>query len=875
MCVRIAKATFFLYTASIQVFIAAKEIIDVRLVNGQTPYDGQVEMYVSGYDAWLPVIDKDGTGWTTFEADVTCRELGFPGEMSYGSKSDALTGDERLHVDCPREASTLEKCTFNVGNMTNDKTAATVKCNYDGYVGCFQYKADTMSELKVDYTDNMTIHYCLEYCRNINTRDRYENVGLNGGNGCYCLSRSQFGNYERMNDQWLCDNHCFGDASQVCGSDNQYGLYEISMGACGGRLNGNRTIYSPGFPGNYPMNQSCSWILHTSPEKVIRLNVVMYHMAGENDTLAITETVKGRTRNIRISNSAVYSCSNLVHITFSSQVQTNTSGGAFAIKFDEIVPDCKEPLAMDKSLSYDGTCPYFHGDVISITCDKNHKLGTSHRIIGCKRDGQWNDTIPTCAVIDCGDPGNVENADRIIKGDAFTYNSTVEYNCHDGYHGDRNGSIFCTETGDWTVKPKCIRKGMITAAVVTTSVVITVLGAVFVAASIYSRFLLKRKNNEVARERGQNNTSNGRFDVTELQQCGSTGVSEIFEDSMPQQHHVVEPAERCLGEEDTQSSKAQTRKLSVRSTGVTENENINISINHGNDAAVNNIIVIHNTEMAGTTSTFGAKGNEHLKAIDDVNYASTRNNTDPMRHIKTSQACQNTEGKNDETGRTDFNVTSCIPQPKELESHGNCVYQSVSPAEDDDVNTTVDDALTSNDFTIMIQNMAYESCDTVMNQDDTCVEATKNKSTNSINMDDAQHRVETPERNHDTEKDSRDFGRANEDPGISLSNPRDREYPDKNEPSNQAEDDGLYTEIDHAVEECCIMVHNLVYETADPTLCTGNDDVDITVENVTYETITNDIRVREADEEMVVNMAYVSADDLAMDEPHYDVLSET
>ena len=47
---------------------------DVRLIDGQTIFDGQVEICLNGL--WVPVCDDM---WTNRDAEVVCRQLGHNG----------------------------------------------------------------------------------------------------------------------------------------------------------------------------------------------------------------------------------------------------------------------------------------------------------------------------------------------------------------------------------------------------------------------------------------------------------------------------------------------------------------------------------------------------------------------------------------------------------------------------------------------------------------------------------------------------------------------------------------------------------------------------------------------------------------------------
>ncbi|XP_070570517.1 uncharacterized protein [Ptychodera flava] len=98
-------------------------------------------------------------------------------------------------------------------------------------------------------------------------------------------------------------------------------------------------------------------------------------------------------------------------------------------------------------------CPYLIGDTVSITCKIGFKFSIPNHAVKCQQDATWNGTLPRCIAIDCGNPGEVENADRI--GTQYSYNSTVIYTCHDGYYTNGSGTIRCTIEGRWTEKPSC------------------------------------------------------------------------------------------------------------------------------------------------------------------------------------------------------------------------------------------------------------------------------------------------------------------------------------------------------------------------------------------------------------------------------------
>ena len=65
-------------------FTATCEDGDVRLVDGDSEYEGLVEVCLS--QRWGTV---NGDGWSSVDTRVVCRQLGYPTEGYYGSTSAA------------------------------------------------------------------------------------------------------------------------------------------------------------------------------------------------------------------------------------------------------------------------------------------------------------------------------------------------------------------------------------------------------------------------------------------------------------------------------------------------------------------------------------------------------------------------------------------------------------------------------------------------------------------------------------------------------------------------------------------------------------------------------------------------------------------
>ena len=69
-------------------------LVDVRLTGGRGPHEGLVEIYHKG--VWGMVCDNK---WDIADAEVVCRQLGFPGAKSAHCCSNFGAGPSKIWLD--------------------------------------------------------------------------------------------------------------------------------------------------------------------------------------------------------------------------------------------------------------------------------------------------------------------------------------------------------------------------------------------------------------------------------------------------------------------------------------------------------------------------------------------------------------------------------------------------------------------------------------------------------------------------------------------------------------------------------------------------------------------------------------------------------
>ncbi|XP_070570657.1 uncharacterized protein [Ptychodera flava] len=430
--------------------------VPVKLTDGVLPNEGFVEVFDSEH-GWLKVclVGKNDGTWNWNAANVVCTQLGYPGAMrpTFGKQSaDDIFGI--ASVNCKGEENSILECTYLPTNSCTH--LFKTKCNYRGYFGCYGYDTEEPHWISTDAVTNatMTIEWCLEYCRSRGMAY----AGLKNRNQCYCGRGSLYEMFLEPNNK--CGRPCQGNRMQNCGGANSLAVYQTSMGSCGGHVNESGVLYSPGFPGNYPNNQNCTWILSASKENTIQIEILFHNFGGANDSVTMKEVIDGirydigRFEKASDLSEAIFSYSNEIYVTFNSAYGQDVGNGIFVLYFEEAEVGCQLPIGIENgNFRITGDSP--HSYFLHFTCMEGFQA-TGPGTVTCRENRQWTSPFPECLVIDCGEPEEVPNASK--EGNIYTYRNTVNYTCNDGYYIDGHDVIICKEDGNWSKQPTCILK---------------------------------------------------------------------------------------------------------------------------------------------------------------------------------------------------------------------------------------------------------------------------------------------------------------------------------------------------------------------------------------------------------------------------------
>ncbi|XP_030839695.1 galectin-3-binding protein-like [Strongylocentrotus purpuratus] len=208
--------------------LGANTIINVTLVDGDTPNEGRVEYFRSGALTWASAC---GDGIGSAEASVVCRQLGYPGTNNFLAQwpfGDGTTvAQDRL--DCDGNEENLADCSLVSTTFCTNKGG--VICYESGYTGCYPYPASAISALGdlqppcENGLQDSTVPNCVSLCHS--STGSYTYAGLYQGNMCLCGKASTTIDQSTKEADRLCSSPCTGRTIETCGGANHIALFNI------------------------------------------------------------------------------------------------------------------------------------------------------------------------------------------------------------------------------------------------------------------------------------------------------------------------------------------------------------------------------------------------------------------------------------------------------------------------------------------------------------------------------------------------------------------------------------------------------------------------------------------------------------------------
>uniref|UniRef100_A0A4W6D789 CUB and Sushi multiple domains 2 n=1 Tax=Lates calcarifer TaxID=8187 RepID=A0A4W6D789_LATCA len=98
-------------------------------------------------------------------------------------------------------------------------------------------------------------------------------------------------------------------------------------------------------------------------------------------------------------------------------------------------------------------------DVVRFVCNTGYVLQGAVKST-CQANGQWSNALPRCKIVNCTEPGHIENSIRQVLPSGphrYSFQTTVSYRCNPGYYLLGTSSISCQGDGTWDRSlPKCL-----------------------------------------------------------------------------------------------------------------------------------------------------------------------------------------------------------------------------------------------------------------------------------------------------------------------------------------------------------------------------------------------------------------------------------
>ncbi|KAK4809250.1 hypothetical protein QYF61_016064 [Mycteria americana] len=123
---------------------------------------------------------------------------------------------------------------------------------------------------------------------------------------------------------------------------------------------------------------------------------------------------------------------------------------------EPVVPCPPPPVIAHATHSAELGTNFTSGMSVTYSCQPGFSLLGDPSVL-CTASGNWSLPYPRCAVLQCSSPPNIDKGNHNSQElDVFTTGMVVNYSCDPGYRLLGEASIYCTDSGNWSLPlPRC------------------------------------------------------------------------------------------------------------------------------------------------------------------------------------------------------------------------------------------------------------------------------------------------------------------------------------------------------------------------------------------------------------------------------------
>ncbi|XP_028837038.1 complement component 1, r subcomponent [Denticeps clupeoides] len=272
----------------------------------------------------------------------------------------------------------------------------------------------------------------------------------------------------------VCSQICLNTlGSYFCSCRHGYNLrpdQHTCVLSCGGGVfrESQGTITSPDFPGPSPHGLDCQYEISLEPGYTITLNFTgKFHIERINTDTGNQRCLFHWLQISEPDQEPLKLCGNesprvIQTKSHSVQLEYHTDWAGLShgwnLHYTSQRVKCENPKDIKNGRVTPDFDQYLYRDYIHVRCDTGYKLMMGGNeiqtyISKCQSNGQWNQPLPECHIIDCGDPQHLLNGKvTFLSGVNNQYLSVIKYQCNEPYYTLQHTNevnLTCTAERRW------------------------------------------------------------------------------------------------------------------------------------------------------------------------------------------------------------------------------------------------------------------------------------------------------------------------------------------------------------------------------------------------------------------------------------------